>query len=65
MNAIKNKATEIECQRIATLAVTDKEAAGTAFVELVNKPSGPAKFWEVQAIKERIQFLMIEKGINF
>lgn len=55
---IKNAETEAECVRIAELAKTDKEQAGEAFVKLVSTPNGPLKFWEVRAIKERIQFLM-------
>jgi len=58
VNPIKNTETEAECVRIAELAKTDKDVAGAAFVELVSTPTGPLKFWEVRAIKERIQFLM-------
>jgi len=55
---IKNAQTEAECLRIAQLAKSDRPAAGEAFVALVSTPTGPLKFWEVRAIKERIQFLM-------
>lgn len=55
---IKNEKIEAECIRIAALAKFDKEQAGEAFVKLVSTPNGPMKFWEVRAIKERIQFLM-------
>ena len=57
-NPIKNAKTEAECVRIAKIAKTDRETAGQEFVKLVNTPTGPLKFWEVRAIKERIQFLL-------